>query len=162
MIVEDGSGLCNAESYCTIEEADSYLEARRAQSWIAALKGKKEAALVRASDYLERAYRGLWPGEKATQNQRLSYPRYGIKGIKENEIPAWLKEATCEGALLELEVPGIFSWDESEGGRLTREKEGEVEKSYSPGPRSVREFSQIYGLIKEHIKSPSQIGILRA
>ena len=162
MILENGSGISNADSYCSIEEADQYNEGRGNIKWLFSIKSEKEASLVRACDYIEKAYGELWLGSKCTETQRLSYPRFGITDSGKNQIPRWLKEAQCEGALLELEDTGILSWDESEGGRLTKEREGEIEKSYTQGPSSVRKFPQIYGLIKAHIKSPSQIGIMRA
>lgn len=162
MIIEDGTGLPDATSYVDIEEADGYYGERGNESWAEAGEAEKAAALVRACDWLERAYGQLWEGARRTATQRLSFPREEMDGVGEGEIPWWLKEAQCEAALLELSEPGVLSSDPSEGGALLREREGEVERFYAPGPGSVRRFLQVHRILAGHIKSPAQIGIGRA
>ncbi len=162
MTVEDGTGLPDATSYCRIEEADGYHAARGNGRWAEAEDAAKAAALVRACDWLERAYGQLWPGSRKSGAQRLSFPRCDMEGIACGDIPFWLKEAQCEAALLELAEPGVLAADPSEGGVLQREREGEVERCYAPGPGSVRRFGQVYRLLAGHIRSPAQIGIRRA
>ena len=59
LIVENGSGVFGANSYGTIEECTSYLEDRGDTSW--ALTGtlteaQKSAALIQATDYIEKKY----------------------------------------------------------------------------------------------------------
>jgi hypothetical protein len=162
MTVEDGTGLPNATSYVRLEEADAYHAERGNSRWAEAEEAAKSAALVRACDWLERAYGQLWPGSKMGALQRLSFPRCEFENIACSEIPSWIKEAQCEAALLELTEPGILSSDPSEGGALLREREGEVERFYAPGPGSVRRFSQVHRLLAGHIRNPAQIGIGRA
>ncbi len=162
MTIEDGTGLPDATSYCRIEEADGYHAARGNGRWTEEEEAAKAAALVRACDWLERAYGQLWEGTRRTFTQRLSFPRCDMEGIACGEIPSWLKDAQCEAALLELADPGILSSDPSEGGTLTREREGDVERFYAPGPGSVRRFPQVHRLLAGHIRNPAQIGIGRA
>lgn len=162
MTVENGAGLQNATSYCTIEEADAYHAERGNGRWTEAEEAAKSAALVRACDWLERAYGQLWEGIKLAATQRLSFPRCDFEGLSCNEIPPWLKEAQCEAALLELTEPGILSFDPAEGGALQREREGDVERFYALGPGSVRRFPQVHRLLARHIRNPAQIGIRRA
>jgi len=162
MIVEDGTSLPDATSYCRIEEADAYHAARGNGRWTEAEEAAKSAALVRACDWLERAYGQLWEGIKLAATQRLSFPRCDFEGLSCNEIPPWLKEAQCEAALLELTEPGILSFDPAEGGAIQREREGEVERFYALGPGSVRRFPQVHRLLARHIRNPAQIGIGRA
>jgi len=162
MTIENGAGLQYATSYCTIEEADAYHAERRNLRWTEATVEEKAAALVRACDWLERAYGQLWEGIKLAATQRLSFPRCDFEGLSCNEIPSWLKEAQCEAALLELTEPGILAFDPAEGGTLQREREGDVERFYAPGPGSVRRISQVHRLLAGHVRNPSQIGIGRA
>ena len=156
MRVEDGTGFADATSYIELEEADGYHRERGNGRWSEAGEAEKAAALVRACDFLERAYGRLWEGQKRVATQRLSFPREEMDGVSEGEIPWWLKEAQCEAALLELSEPGVLAFDASEGGTLLREREGEVERFFAPGPGSVRRFPQIYRLVAGHVRS--QIG----
>lgn len=161
MKIEDGSGLSDADSYAGVQVADSYHGARGNEAWIAATSDQRNAALVRACDYLERGYGRLWPGARISTTQRLSFPRYGIDTLGSSEIPSWLVEAQCEAALLEILDPGILSCTPSEGGSLSQEREGEVERRYAPGPGSVRRFPSVHGLLAAHIRNPSQVRLGR-
>jgi hypothetical protein len=161
MIIEDGTGMPDATSYVGLDEADGYHRERGNGRWSEAGEAEKAAALVRACDWLERAYGRLWEGQKRVATQRLSFPREEMDGVLEGEIPWWLKEAQCEAALLELSEPGVLAFDASEGGGLLREREGEVERFFATGPGSVRKFPQIYRLVAGHVRSPAQVGIGR-
>lgn len=155
MKIEDGSGYQDADSYASAQVSDTYHGSRGNKAWASATSDEKNAALVRACDYLERGYGRLWPGARTSALQRLSFPRYGIERIGSNEIPLWLVEAQCETALLEILDPGILSFSSSEGGTLSQEREGEVEKRFAPGPESVRRFPSIHGVLSAHIRNPS-------
>jgi len=161
MRVEDGSGLPDADSYTSVTLADTYHGARGNQTWITATNDQKNAALVRACDYLERGYGSLWPGARISAMQRLSFPRYGIDTIGSSEIPEWLVESQCEAALLEILDPGTLSCTPSEGGVLSLEREGEMERRYAPGPGSMRRFPSVHGLLTAHIRNPSQVRLGR-
>ena len=59
---------------------------------------QKEAALIRASDWLNRKV--MWNGRKASRSQRMAWPRSGVVTqdgeIAPDEIPAEVVEACCE------------------------------------------------------------------
>lgn len=102
LIVEDGTGLSNAESFCSVIEASSYFQARGNESW--ADVENKEAALRKATDYMQGAYRGRWKGYRATQTQALEWPRRNIWFddliIQHNSVPVEVRRACAELALL--------------------------------------------------------------
>jgi hypothetical protein len=157
MILEDGTGKPDANSYAALEEADAYHTERGNADWAGASADAREASLVRACDYLERTYGRLWTGRKYHEHQRLSFPRIAADGIPEGEIPFWLKEAQSEAALLELTEPGILAADPSGGGSLLRECEGELVRSYAAGAPSPRRFPHIHHLVAGYIRNPAQI-----
>jgi hypothetical protein len=157
MIIEDGSGLEDADSYASIAKADDYHQARGNDYWIAASAANKEAALVRACDYIEQGYSRLWHGARTTSRQRLSFPRYGIEDLRYDEIPRWIIEAQCEAALLEIKQQGCLSESWSEGGSLESEKEGEVARNYREGQETVRKYPSIYKTLAHYISNPSRI-----
>lgn len=158
MTVEDGSGRVDANSYVSVVGADAYHSARGNGIWTTASAASREAALVRACDYLEQGYGRLWAGARTNEGQRLSFPRYGIASLGCNEIPRWLRESQCEAALLELKQPGCFAESWSEGGSLAGEREGELTRQYRPGPETLRKHLAIYRILSPHIRNPSQLG----
>jgi hypothetical protein len=76
LIVETGSQVAGAESYCSVAAADAYHSGRRtAATWSALLTAAKEAALRDATDYLDRTYGGRWRGNRVASTQALLWPR---------------------------------------------------------------------------------------
>ena len=111
LVVEDGSGLTNANSYASLAYADSYHEYHRnPATWSEADDGAKEQALRMATWWLDQTYGDRWIGLKATQEQALDWPRglaYDRNGyqVPDDEVPNRLKDATCEMALRYLLAP---------------------------------------------------------
>lgn len=97
-VVEDGTGLANANSYVSVADADAYFADRGIAAWTGS-STVKEHALIRATDFIETVYGRRFRGSVVTDTQALSFPRY-ITG--EDEIPSDLKKATCEYALRAL------------------------------------------------------------
>lgn len=97
-VVEDGTGLANANSYVSVADADAYFADRGITAWTGS-STVKEQALIRATDFIETVYGRRFRGSVVTDTQALSFPRY-ITG--EDEIPSDLKKATCEYALRAL------------------------------------------------------------
>jgi len=74
-IVEDGTGLNDANSGASVEDADAYFSDRNVNSWTGDSTAK-ESALVRATDYAEDRFVGLWIGEEEFPGvQTLAFPR---------------------------------------------------------------------------------------
>lgn len=79
LVVEDGTGLANAESFASVAEADAYLAKRGITNWATLTTPEKEQALVRSTDYMEQAYRLLWKGSRMSSIQALSWPREWVE-----------------------------------------------------------------------------------
>ena len=110
LIVEDGTLPAGANSFASVADADAYHAARLTAAWTDELaEVQKEAALIRASDWLNRKV--MWNGRKASRSQRMAWPRSGVVTqdgeISPDEIPAEVVEACCEltGFLLEQHYP---------------------------------------------------------
>ena len=77
LIVEDGTGLPNAESFVSVADATADHDARGHASWAAlASDTQREQALRRATGYMEQMYRMRWAGARRDARQALSWPRY--------------------------------------------------------------------------------------
>ncbi|WNL50645.1 head-to-tail adaptor [Ruegeria phage RpAliso] len=102
-VVEDGTGLSDATSYVSVDEADSIIamNIHAAPEWAALDVSQKEALLAWASRYLDE--RARWFGARAVETSALRWPRAGIRDrdnrdIASDEIPMQLKIATAEMA----------------------------------------------------------------
>jgi len=107
LIVEDGTGLPNAESYASVAEADAHFSARGSEAWDNV--ENKEAALRLATDYMLQTYSGRWKGTRKTSTQALDWPRYNVPLeddpawltlLSSSIVPAQVKKATIELALI--------------------------------------------------------------
>lgn len=96
-------GGVDSNSYGSLAEADTYLEAHfEAEAWSALDDERKKAALVASTRYLENFRYG---GQKATGSQALGWPRIGVSdydGYTITGVPAKLKGAQFEIAIWEL------------------------------------------------------------
>lgn len=130
MIVEDGTGLINSNSYVDLDFADNYFSARGKTEWSALTEEQKEFALVNATDYIDSAFD--WNGRKAKYEQALRFPReklVDVDGYEVVGIPANLKEAVTECALKISQQVEMFQTVESNGA-VTSEKIGDLSFSY--------------------------------
>lgn len=99
LIVEDGTLPAGANSFADLAEADAYHAARLRAAWTGEVTdAQKEAALIRASDWLNRKV--TWAGHKISGTQRMAWPRLGVAthdgAIPADEIPAQVVDACCE------------------------------------------------------------------
>ena len=102
MVVEDGSGRANANSYCSIDDADTYHEKRlHTSDWDNANDDDREKALMWATMLLDALIE--WNGYKYDEDQALEWPRGGCLDragyeVDVDEIPQFLIDATAEYA----------------------------------------------------------------
>jgi hypothetical protein len=148
LIVEDGTGIASAEVYSTLEEFKAY-RPRGGLALPAVLSDAlTEAALVRGTAYVEGAYAHRWPGLKATETQGLSWPRaeaWNDDGYALTLVPAGVKNACMEAALIEANTVGALSLALEHGGMVSREKTGPLETDYANGAPA----STVYPIIKQ-------------
>lgn len=103
LILEDGTGLSNSNSFASAAESDLYHESiLYASDWTGADAATKDQALVMATRLLDR--KTSWKGEKASSAQALAWPRVGVvcDGFEtpSNIVPVPVKDATSELARL--------------------------------------------------------------
>ena len=102
MVVETGSGLSTANSYCSVDNADTYHEKHLyATNWTSATDDNKEIALMMATRLLDELV--IWNGYRNTTTQALMWPRtavYDREGyaFSSASVPSWLVQATAEFA----------------------------------------------------------------
>lgn len=154
LIVEDGTGKADAESYASVEQADAYHAGRGNTAWAALSSPVKEQCLRKATDYLA-AYRQIWDGSRYTVAQALDWPRAYVERKDApllayypfNEVPAGVVNA-C--ALLALKASaGDLSPDLDRG--VLREKIGPIETEYDPRDRQARRHVEVDRLLAPYL-----------
>lgn len=163
IIVEDGSGLTNADAYVSVADADAYIaKVSGSASWTAASTSAKELAIRQGTAYLDNRYRSRWRGRRMHDTQALAWPRaYAVDddgyGVESDIVPSKVKDATAEAALRAL--AGTLMADLTNPGTVsrTRKKVGplETETEYVGGNSPVPVYRVIDALLKSLI-TPSQ------
>ena len=94
LIVEDGTGLADANSYASVEFGDDYFAAfSGSTAWDDAETATKESALRAATQYIDLRYGDRFTGFRLQPLQALAAPR----------TSAWKDGRTIEGIPVELE-----------------------------------------------------------
>jgi hypothetical protein len=162
IIVEDGTGKADAVSYLSVEECDAYHNARGHSAWAAAESSEKEAALVKATQYLDGHYGRRWRGSPMTSTQALEWPRFGATdryGRLRDGVPREITQAVAEAALRALS--GDLAPDRERGGQVVRETVGPISTEYALGAPAGTTYPVIDGLLSGLVTSGANVRITR-
>ena len=145
LIVEDGTGLSDANSYVSVAYADAYFLARNVTSW--ASLTIKEALLIQATDYMEAVYSESWKGTTLNDTQAL----FCTPRIIEDEVinPDRLKKAVCELALKAKDGALLVDVEQ----RTIEEKIDVISVKYAEYSDQKTQYSFVYGLISPYLMS---------
>ncbi len=159
LVVEDGSGKANAESYISVADADARHTALGNSAWTGDTTAK-EAALRRATAYMEQAYRSRWTGERMTAAQALSWPRWGVcvEGfiVDSDAVPNEVAHACADLALRSLE--NDLAADLTRG--VLREKVGPIETEYDAASPQATRFRAVEMALEPFFKASSSMASL--
>lgn len=130
--VEDGTGIADANSYVSADDADTFFANRGDTAWTGT-DDQKAAALIRGCQYLETL---RYKGVKAEQTNELKWPRDGVQDedgydIDTTEIPKGIINAQlvlAKQALANDLQPAL-----ERGGAVKRERVGQLEVEYFDG-----------------------------
>lgn len=150
MIVEDGTGLSDANSYVSVEFADDYFSARGVSEWSAF--ENKEQILVKATDFIDSIFQ--WYGKKEFEGQALRFPRtelYDYEGLAVKGVPNCLKQAVCDAALLALNGNDLFLTKDANG-NVVSERIGELAFTYSKTENETVASSTLYDSINTKLR----------
>lgn len=131
-VVEDGTGLDDATSYASLQEADDYLSLRPGYAaWEDA--DNTEELLMWATRLLDQ--RTNWRGYKQVNDSALRWPRYGVTdrdgiSVAYDSVPTPVKHATIEIAFHLLTQNVDPSAPISTSGEIKRVKADVLEVEY--------------------------------
>jgi hypothetical protein len=152
LIVEDGTGKADAESYISVADATAYHAARGNAAWAAlASDAVREQMLRKATDYMEQAYSERWKGERATTDQALSWPRSGVHGVDSDVVPSAVSRACAELAL--RAISGDLAPDLS--GQVKSETVGPISVTYADGARQQVKFQAVDSMLSALLEGSS-------
>lgn len=104
IIVEDGSGVANANAYVDVAAVKAYAEARGVS--LPSDDDAIAAMIIKATDYLE-SFACKYQGRKTDCAQSLQWPRTGVvmccEDFPSNQIPKQLKSAQASAVLIQNE-----------------------------------------------------------
>lgn len=170
LIVEDGTGKSNAESYISVADADAYHSNRGNASWATLTTGVKEQLLRKATDYMVAVYRLKWDGYRYVNTQALDWPRIYVpvrdicsvnafpQYVDFDVVPAQIKDACAELAL-KGNSETLLS-DQSQN--VVREKVGPIEVEYDKYSPQYKRYLQIDNLLSIYFGSTAnQVKLMR-
>ncbi|MBG0789649.1 MAG: hypothetical protein H0S80_04035 [Desulfovibrionaceae bacterium] len=121
----------STNSYVTEAEAATYFGERLyATAWTGASEADQQKALLMARRLLDLHI--SWKGTPTDEDQALAWPREGITGIDDDEIPEAVETAQLELALTLL---GTDLTASPEGQGIARQKVDVIETEYNPADR---------------------------
>lgn len=159
LVVENGTGLSNAESYISEAESLTYQASRGNTTWNTITSGQREEALRRATDYMLQAYRASWQGVRGSSTQALDWPRYDVVVdgyyLASNIIPQAVKNACAELAL--RAAAGELYSDQSQG--VISKQVGPIKVEYDKSsPISVR-YKSIDSILLPYLKGLGGVNV---
>jgi hypothetical protein len=95
-VIEDGTGLPNANTYATVAMYRAY-HTERGRDVSSQLDAAVQGYLVRATDFVEKTFATQWKGTRETMVQALAHPREGIV-VDGVTLPTSLVHAATIGA----------------------------------------------------------------
>jgi hypothetical protein len=93
LVVEDGTGLANADCYCSVDYLDAYLTKRGLEHGHST-QDKESALVIAAQDWLDGQHQ--FTSEETTDTQSLAFPRVDFG------VPEAIKKANALAAHLHL------------------------------------------------------------
>jgi len=165
LVIEDGTGKSDAESYISVADAETYLSAHGNTTWAAASTADKEVALRKGTRYLDLVYGRRWKERRTHETQALDWPRAYIQDqddftIDADEIPVNIQRATAELGLLALTediLPDIAAGSQ----RIRSESKavGPISKSqtFIGGKAERKRYTKVHEMVAEFLNPPGMV-----
>jgi len=155
LVVEDGSGKSNADSYVTLESCDEYHASMGNSAWVVDDEyednnAARETAIRKATAFIDRKYNGRFRGRRQGASQALMWPRWDAideDGFVIEGVPDAVKYATCEAAYRAYIGTDLMP-DMERGGAVIQETIGPISTTYAAGAPAGTRYDMIEGLLR--------------
>lgn len=156
LVVEDGTGKADAESYASVADVKTYAAAR-ALAYSGKADEDIEAALRQATVYVDSRWR--FKGHRSTAAQALEFPRTDLvdwSGFTITGLPARVKQATLSLALKVLSGDSLYE-DQSRGGKIVSESVAGISVTYESGAPVGKMYAEAENLLKPFVRDPGTV-----
>lgn len=169
IVVEDGTGKADAESFVSVAQATTYHSARGNAAWAAlASDTVREQCLRKATQYMGQVYGQAWAGYRVTTTQALDWPRVwvpvrGVLGgtyFADDEIPSGIVSACAELALRAASADLLADI----GTPAIEKTVGPITVKYAEGARQTKRYPAVDGMLAPYLKvgGTGSIAVVRA
>lgn len=160
LVVEDGLGIENANSYVDLDFALEYCTMKGYSNWKDLSEEEQKVFLIRGTDFVDNFF--IWKGYRRYKTQSLSFPReevFDLDGYRVDSIPINLKKACVEAAWLNAEsgTDTLFT-TKDENGNIKRQKVDSLEVEYfsksesNTNKNSSVDYTSIYDILNKLLK----------
>lgn len=155
LVVEDGTARADANTFASLAVADSFWSARADATWAAASDADKEAALIKAADYIGFGFN--FAGYQVNAAQALAWPRGGVTDSRSGyevdaySVPPAVVIAACLLAreALTTDLLGQMTADETIKRQTVKLGDIETTKEFDRGTSAIgiRSFAQVEAIL---------------
>lgn len=152
---EDGSVVSGANAQCSVAQVTDALDLTGGNAdWTAASDSDREAAIVRATDYIGNQQRYRFRG---TQRGTVPWPRTGAveqdgPAIAEDVIPDRVVRAVA--ALAVRSLAGTVEVDQTSADQVVSKTIGPISTTYRPDAPTETVIAHVDGLLSPLLRSP--------
>lgn len=171
IVVEDGTGKADAESYISVSDASTYHSARGNAAWAAlASDTVREQCLRKATEYMRQVYGQAWAGYRVSTTQALDWPRYEVPRrdvgvLLANYWPSTSVPTDVQRACAELALRASSADLLSDLGRpAVEETVGPITVRYAEGARQSKRYPTVEGMLAPFLRAggTSSAAVVRA
>ena len=157
LIVEDGTGLAGAESYCSVADFRTLCGAVGLN--VSAVSDERAEQLLRQATEFLAGYDRAWKGRRVGAAQALDWPRADVEAHG-HRLPAYVIPGGLVGACARLAYKAI-------SGPLTRDikpqktrvKVGPIETEVAPGTPQATQYLDVTRMLAPYLRSASPYAV---
>lgn len=165
LVVENGTGLPDANSYCDLDYAVEYCTMKGYTDWLKLSENQQKIFIIRGTEFVDNFY--TWKGIRHRQSQSMAFPRddiYDDDRYPVDGIPDKLKKACVEAAFLNASSSAntLFS-TKDENGKVKKQKVDTLEVEYFNAEQSGLsaadvDYKTIYDILNKLLKGLYKTG----
>lgn len=165
LVVENGTGLPDANSYCDLDYAVEYCTMKGYTDWLKLSENQQKIFIIRGTEFVDNFY--TWKGIRHRQSQSMAFPRddiYDDDRYLVDGIPDKLKKACIEAAFLNASSSAntLFS-TKDENGKVKKQKVDTLEVEYFNAEQSGLsaadvDYKTIYDILNKLLKGLYKTG----
>lgn len=155
LIVEDGTGLADADAYVSTAAFKTYCD-DRGLSYAGKTDAEIDQRIRLATEYVDTINR--YKGSRMKGTQSLQFPRlslYDWGGDEVSGLPLKVKQACSELALRALTGELYEALDR--GGMVASESVGEISVSYEQGAPRGRFFTAAMNMLQQYVRDEKSV-----